>query len=150
MGAEYDALPLSGWYPPNGVLQAKVSLNGDGILKLENDGDDDTVFALQKDGELALAVYVRAGERSEVQGIPDGVFEVFQANGRDWSGGEFNVSYGQGLWEEPLPFATDADGSTDIWTLTTGVIDGNTSSEPVSQAGFPEIITFAGVEDISQ
>ncbi|HEY1967935.1 MAG TPA: hypothetical protein VGH89_08315 [Pseudonocardia sp.] len=74
---------------PNGqlVVDRRGSAGGaagNGVLEVQNDGDDDAVVALARNGSTVLEVAVRAGQSSEVNGIPDGSYDVYYLTGSDW------------------------------------------------------------------
>jgi hypothetical protein len=71
---------------PNGqlVVDRRNPAGGNGVLQVSNEGDDDAVIALARGGSTLLEVAVRAGQSSEVDGIPDGSYDVFYLTGTDW------------------------------------------------------------------
>jgi hypothetical protein len=133
----FNELPLRGWYPSTGVLQGDANLQGGGLVELINQGEQDIVVALTIEGQSPIAVYVRSGDTVEVQGIPYGVYTLYTSSGRDWNGREFITADYFGRDNEPLVFNRE----TDAWTLTYGVVNGNSSSSSISSDEFPPILT---------
>lgn len=79
----YDALPPRGWYPPTGILQRPDDRRGEGVFTIENEGGRDTVIVLAESSSPHVAVYVRAGDQFTVEGIPDGMYQVFSSTGQE-------------------------------------------------------------------
>ena len=70
--------------PPTGVIQPNVTNSGCGQFEVENGTDSDGVVALMLGEQAVTAVYVRAGENAFVDGVGDGVYQIYFTTGNDW------------------------------------------------------------------
>ena len=123
------------------MLQGQDKLSGTGELGLDNtNGDRDLVFVLATEDQPLAAVYVRAGDTTDVTGIPYGTYTTFTTTGADWNGGAFITDRQLSRDDKPLVFADKSPG----WTVTFEVVSGNSNSTDVGDEDFPDVTTDTG------
>jgi hypothetical protein len=66
------------------VVDHRPNPPGDGVLQLHNEAQTDAVVILARSGSTLVEVSVRAGESTQVDGIPDGSYDVYYLTGSDW------------------------------------------------------------------
>jgi hypothetical protein len=57
---------------------------GDGVLRATNAGGTDAVLLLAKGGAVVVSLAVDAGRSAQVDGIPDGDYDLYYTTGQDW------------------------------------------------------------------
>lgn len=105
----------------NGTLVRRFKRKGLGKLEVNNGGDQDALVVLAGEGGQygeRGAIYVRAGSRATMSGVPTGVYTIAYEVGRDWNRERrrFNESSRRSAFEETARFDerpyVDADGSS--------------------------------------
>ena len=133
----------SGPRPANGAVITKRGKSGRGELSIENGTDLDALVTLSLGGKAARAVYVRSSSSTELQGIADGTYDIFVAQGDGWNKDlrRFTESPDYAKFEEPAPFQTvresDAIRYTRLSITLQPVVGGDARTVPVDPEAVP-------------
>jgi len=95
--------------PDTGTIIRDMNRNGDGLLVIYNNWTMDTVAVLtDRWDKPRVAVYLRAKDALEVDGIRDGEYSLYFTIGDGWnsSAGDFETVYNHVLFP-PMVFETD-------------------------------------------
>ncbi len=95
--------------PETGTIIRDTNRNGDGLLVIYNNWTMDTVAVLtDRWDKPKVAVYLRAKDALEVDGIKDGEYSLYFTIGNGWnsSAGDFEKVYNHVLFP-PMVFETD-------------------------------------------
>jgi hypothetical protein len=66
------------------VVDRRTGPPGNGVLRVRDDGDTDAVVTLARGGAVVVEVAVRAGQSTQLTGVPDGSYDVYYLTGTDW------------------------------------------------------------------
>ena len=66
------------------VQDRRSGQQGNGVLRVTNNGDTDAVVTLAKGGNTVVGIAVQAGQSTELDSIPDGSYDVYYLTGTDW------------------------------------------------------------------
>ena len=129
---------------PTGTFIVKKLKGGDGDLTIENGLEWDAIAVLSKSNEPNIAlmsVYIRSDDSYTITGIPDGVYILYYALGKDWdsSSKKFTITQVYKRFEEELEFETTRTRYTTFTAALYPVFGGTAETEPVDEANFPEL-----------
>ena len=96
--------------PETGTYIKDSTRNGYGLLVVYNNWTMDTVAVLtDRWDKPKVAVYLRAKDALEIEGIKDGQYSLYFTIGDGWnsSAGKFNQVYGYYHYNDPMIFETD-------------------------------------------
>lgn len=96
----------------------------DGVLEVVNEGSEDAVVLLGRDGVVAVSVVASAGASTRVAGIPDGDYDLGYTTGRDWDPGlaAFGRDCGFRRFSAPTSFRTTPVAGGTALTVRTVVL----------------------------
>ncbi|MGW4897683.1 hypothetical protein ACWEQL_36365 [Kitasatospora sp. NPDC004240] len=123
----------------NGYVIRKGSLNGEGTLTVSNGGSADAVVSLAKGGKAVHSMYIGKGQKAHVDGIEDGVYEVYFSGGVDWDPTlkAFTRNCDFSKFEDTMEYTTGRTRTT--WTITLQpTAGGNAKTTDVPEAQFPQ------------
>lgn len=141
-----------GWLPaardavnarmPNGrlVMDRRAAGNpADGVLEVSDDEDVDAVLALAREGKVVVSVAVGARQTVRLDGIPDGVYDLYYSTGTDWD--DVVGAFGRGCefhrFTDPTAFSSQTlpDGTAyTVQTITLHTARGEAGAEPEDAA----------------
>jgi hypothetical protein len=121
---------------PTGTVVAGHADSGQGWLTITNGGTTDATVSLVADGAApSVTVYVGQGQTYTLEGIPDGVYQLYVTSGADWDPAARLFSRSCQFQQFDYT-TTDAEATTYTVTLTP-VIGGNASMSTVDPGQFP-------------
>jgi hypothetical protein len=128
---------------PNGTIIKKIgSLNGQGILRIDNGQDVDAVAILSKLNDPSMiAVYIQRNHQFTITGIENGIYELYFQLGEDWDSEQTTFTQRRSLarFENPFEFRT-TDSSYSAWQVTLYLVqEGTAATGPVSADQFPNL-----------
>jgi len=106
--------------PETGTYIRDTTRNGYGLLVVYNNWTMDTVAVLtDRWDKPKVAVYLRAKDALEIEGIRDGQYSLYFTIGDGWnsSAGKFNHVYGYYHYNDPMIFETDDVGDEIEYTI---------------------------------
>jgi hypothetical protein len=134
----------AGSRPPNGRFIRAGNRGGRGELTIDNGGSGDAVVTLSKGRRPAISVYVRAGKKFTVKGVPDGSYSVFFTGGGTWDAKAraFGRDCAFQRFEESFKFRTTTTATQirwSTWSITLQPVEGGTArTSEVDPDDFPE------------
>lgn len=149
--AALEALEELGWKPRSlstGTFIVKELREGYGGLIIENGLQWDAIVILSKlenPKKPLLSVYVRSSDSYTIDGIPDGVYMLYFAVGKDWNSDskKFTITNEYRRFDEELKFKTTIIGNKvyyDTYTVTLHpVMGGTATTEEVDETNFPKL-----------
>lgn len=129
---------------PTGTYIARNVSSGEGELSIENGLDEDAVILITSEAnpkKTIIGVYIRAGDRFIVTGIPDGNYIVYYRIGLDWdiNTNQFTRSETSERFEELLSYETTSDLYTSYELTLQKVEGGNAETYDVSDSEMPSV-----------
>jgi len=106
--------------PETGTYIRDTTRNGYGLLVVYNNWTMDTVAVLtDRWDKPKVAVYLRAKDALEIDGIKDGEYRLYFTIGEGWnsSAGKFNEVYGYYHYNDPMVFETNDVGDEIEYTI---------------------------------
>jgi uncharacterized protein YraI len=142
-----SAVPDGHYRPLTGIIRSHVKKPGLGKLQIQNKSVDGVAILTDLKDAPVMAAYVRGadednkqkGEAVTLTGIPDGVYRLYFAHGKQWNGNEkkFEESVERQRFEDIFKFETKG-GMYTVWEVTLfPVTGGNATSEQVGESDFP-------------
>ncbi|WP_028936603.1 hypothetical protein [Pseudonocardia spinosispora] len=151
--ADRPAFEWGGWIPaardavnarmPNGrvvVDRRAAGSPADGVLEVTDDEDVDAVLALSRQGKIVVSVAVGARKTVRLDGIPDGVYDLYYSTGTDWD--DVVGAFGRGCefhrFTDPTTFSSQAlpDGTSyTVQTITLHTSRDEPGAAPEDAAG---------------
>ena len=129
--------------PETGTYIKDTTRNGYGLLVVYNNWTMDTVAVLtDRWDKPKVAVYLRAKDALEIDGIRDGQYSLFFTIGSGWnsSAGKFNQVYGYYHYNDPMIFETDDVGDEIEYTiLELDLYEADATNFMPGQFQFPDI-----------
>ncbi|MFJ9691760.1 hypothetical protein [Kitasatospora sp. NPDC101183] len=101
----------------NGTVVREGAKDGKSTLELTNNGSVDTLFILAQNKASVTSVYAAKGQKIVIDGIRDGVYDLYYAYGVDWDSGakQFTQDCAFARLREKYDF--DAAGGGTVWTV---------------------------------
>lgn len=124
--------------PETGTVIKDMNRDGDGLLIINNNWTMDTVAVLtDKRGKPTLAVYLRAKDTLEIEGIRDGEYIPYFTIGGGWNAatGDFDTVYNHCRYP-PMLFETD---ETNYTILELDLYEADATNFVPGQFQFPDI-----------
>lgn len=123
---------------PNGELPGGRR-GGRGRLTVTGNSEADATLKLKTETGVIRQVYVRNNEKVKIDGLPDGTYEVFVAQGKDWDSdsNRFTRDCSFSKLDDTLEFRTLTNQYT-IWELELESWAGNVTSTQLDPEAFPE------------
>lgn len=129
--------------PETGTYIRDSKRNGYGLLVIYNNWTMDTVAVLTDMRENPkVAVYLRARDALEIDGIKDGDYSLYFTIGDRWnfSAGKFDEVYGYYHYNDPMTFETDDAGDEIEYTiLELDLYEADATNFMPGQFQFPDI-----------
>lgn len=128
-GGSLPPLPTAGSVPPpleNGavLVDRRGPVRGAGALEVRNEGPDEAVLVLARDGAALVSLAVGPGQTAVLQGVPDGDYQLGYTVGRDWyvRVGAFGRDCLFRRFTRPTPFRTRTTATGVDYTVQTVVV----------------------------
>jgi hypothetical protein len=67
------------------LVDRRNGASGDGVLRASNDGGADAVLLLARGGAVVVSLAVTAGQSAQLDGVPDGDYDLYYTAGQDWN-----------------------------------------------------------------
>ena len=101
------------------LLDRRAGAPGDGVLQATNDGGTAAVLLLARGGAVVVSLAVNPGRSAEVDGIPDGDYDLFYTTGQDWNAelGVFSRGCAAYRFTSPTGFHTRAVAGGSAYTV---------------------------------
>ena len=129
--------------PETGTYIKDSTRNGYGLLVIYNNWTMDTVAVLtDRWDKPKVAVYLRAKDALEIDGIRDGEYGLYFTIGSGWnsSAGKFNQVYGYYHYNDPMVFETEDVGDEIEYTiLELDLYEADATNFMPGQFQFPDI-----------
>ena len=129
--------------PETGTYIKDSTRNGYGLLVVYNNWTMDTVAVLtDRWDKPKVAVYLRAKDALEIEGIRDGQYSLYFTIGDGWnsSAGKFNQVYGYYHYNDPMIFETeDVDDEIEYTILELDLYEADATNFMPGQFQFPDI-----------
>jgi len=128
-------------FAPTGTIVAGRTYSGEGSLTITNGGDTDATLGIVPDNGNTpmVTVYVGHGATYRLNGIPDGVYQIYMTSGDDWDAGArlFARNCDFQRFDDTLDYTT-TDFEATLYQITiTPVVNGNASVSSVDPNAFP-------------
>ena len=129
--------------PETGTYIKDSTRNGYGLLVVYNNWTMDTVAVLtDRWDNPKVAVYLRAKDALEIEGIRDGQYSLYFTIGDGWnsSAGKFNQVYGYYHYNDPMIFETeDVEDEIEYTILELDLYEADATNFMPGQFQFPDI-----------
>lgn len=130
--------------PATGTVLESQYLNGNGVLEVDNaQGSSDAIVTLTRISSKipVYSVYIRKGSTYEIEGLPDGSYNVYFAMGENWDTNKkrFLINPYYQKFEDSFEFYTTATHYPG-WEITLyGTFTGNAETDSVNENDFPQL-----------
>ncbi len=144
-GADLTAAPPAAQPLPDRRMKNGIVLrdpgSGHGEFTVENGTGHDAVVTLSRDGRAVGSFFVARGETAQLNGIRDGMYDVFFTTGADWDGAAFTRSCAFERFDETVTFATGHTKREITYTTYSATLQpipsGNIRTVEVQPESFP-------------
>lgn len=125
--------------PFTGLVQPIIGNTGCGQLQVENGTGQDGLVIPLLNGQSIAGIYLREGESFTLDGVADGVYQLYFTKGSAWDGNRFTQDAIYQKFEDMLDYVTTAS-TCSIWQITLyAVASGNAATESVGEGAFPSL-----------
>ena len=102
---------------------------------------DGLIVLVDLSAQPLLALYVRSDKDYNLKGIPDGDYDIYFSQGKEWDGDlkQFTSGISYQRFEDSINFATTGDLYT-VWTITLHPVpEGSAKTSSVNPGEFPDL-----------
>lgn len=146
-GGSLPPVPLDGSVAPpleNGAIlvDRRGPVRGNGELEVRNEGPDEAVLVIGRDGAAVASMAVGPGRTAVLRGVPDGDYQLGYTSGRDWDAriGAFGRDCLFRRFTRPTPFRTRSTASGVDYTVQTVVVrpgPADAATADIAASGLP-------------